>query len=94
MQQFIVAFVADTCAFADAVGTILVGRHPERSVESDNDRFQPKCSTAHTSTSDQAAWDSGTVAPGGHFSFMFQNAGTFSYHCTIHPGMIGTIVVH
>ena len=49
---------------------------------------------AHTSTSDGAGWNSGTVAPGGRFSFMFQNPGTFSYHCAIHPGMIGTIVVH
>src|SRR4249920_707665 len=44
-------------------------------------------SVPHTSTSDQNGWDSGTVAPGGRFAFTFQNAGTFSYHCTIHPGM-------
>jgi plastocyanin len=50
-------------------------------------------SVAHTSTSDQNGWNSGTVAPGGRFSFTFQNAGTFSYHCAIHPGMIGTVVV-
>jgi plastocyanin len=24
----------------------------------------------------------------------FQNAGTFPYHCSIHPGMVGTITVH
>jgi plastocyanin len=24
----------------------------------------------------------------------FQTAGTFTYHCQIHPGMVGTIVVH
>jgi plastocyanin len=39
------------------------------------------------------AWSSGTVAPGGQFSFAFQTAGTFPYHCTIHPGMVGTVVV-
>jgi len=50
--------------------------------------------TTHTSTSDQPGWNSGSVAPGRQFSFTFQNAGTFSYHCTIHPNMIGTIVVH
>jgi plastocyanin len=48
---------------------------------------------AHTSTSNAGAWNSGTVAPGGRFSFTFQNAGTFPYHCTIHPGMVGTVVV-
>lgn len=51
-------------------------------------------SVSHTSTSDAAGWDSGIVAPGGHFSSSFQTAGTFSYHCAIHPGMVGTIVVH
>ena len=47
----------------------------------------------HTSTSDVAGWDSGTVPPGGQFSRAFPAAGTFSYHCTIHPGMVGTVVV-
>jgi plastocyanin len=50
-------------------------------------------SIAHTSTSNAAGWDSGIVAPGGAFSFTFQTAGTFPYHCAIHPGMIGTVVV-
>jgi plastocyanin len=48
---------------------------------------------AHTSTSDGNGWNSGTVAPGGRFSFTFPTAGTFRYHCAIHPGMIGTVVV-
>ena len=48
---------------------------------------------SHTSTSDVTGWDSGIVAPGGQFSFAFQTAGTFHYHCAIHPGMVGTVVV-
>jgi len=48
---------------------------------------------AHTSTSDGNGWSSGIVAPGGQFSFPFSTAGTFSYHCAIHPGMMGTVVV-
>jgi plastocyanin len=48
---------------------------------------------SHTSTSNAAGWDSGIVAPGGQFSFVFQNVGTFPYHCAIHPGMVGTVVV-
>jgi plastocyanin len=50
-------------------------------------------STSHTSTADGAGWNSGTLAPGRQFSFAFQTAGTFPYHCTIHPGMVGTVVV-
>ena len=50
-------------------------------------------SVPHTSTSDASGWNSGTLQPGAQFSFAFQTAGTFSYHCTIHPGMIGSVVV-
>ena len=51
---------------------------------------------AHTSTSntgDTTTWSSGPIAAGGSFSFTFQNAGTFPYRCTIHPGMVGTLMV-
>jgi plastocyanin len=50
-------------------------------------------STSHTSTSNAAGWNSGIIAPGGEFSFSFQSAGTFPYHCQIHPGMVGTVTV-
>jgi plastocyanin len=32
------------------------------------------------------------VPPGGEFSFTFKTAGTFPYHCAIHPGMVGRVV--
>lgn len=48
---------------------------------------------AHTSTSDANGWDSGIVSPGREFSFTFQREGSFRYHCAIHPGMVGTVVV-
>jgi len=48
----------------------------------------------HTVTSDDGqTFDSGTVAVGSNFRFTFKNAGTFSYHCNIHPYMRATIVV-
>jgi plastocyanin len=50
----------------------------------------------HTTTSDTPGiWDSGTVNPGGTFSFTFNTPGTFGYHCTFHQslGMVGTITV-
>lgn len=50
-------------------------------------------STAHTATADGGAWNSGSVSGGGTFEFTFQSAGTFTYHCTIHPNMVGTVVV-
>lgn len=51
-------------------------------------------SVSHTSTSNATGWNSGIVPPGGQFSFAFPSAGTFAYHCAIHPGMVGTVVVH
>jgi LPXTG-motif cell wall-anchored protein len=51
--------------------------------------------TPHTSTSDNGAWDSGTINPGQSFTHTFSTAGTFPYHCAFHQaqGMVGTIVV-
>jgi len=48
---------------------------------------------SHTTTSNTNTWNSGTVAPGAKFSVTFPTAGTFPYHCAIHPGMVGSVVV-
>jgi plastocyanin len=50
-------------------------------------------SIAHTSTSDAPGWNSGTLASRQQFSFTFSTSGTFQYHCAIHPGMTGTVIV-
>ena len=51
-------------------------------------------STAHDSTQDQGRFQTGTLSAGGTSSpVAMSTAGTFTYHCTIHPGMIGTITV-
>jgi plastocyanin len=50
-------------------------------------------SISHTSTSNATGWNSGIIAPGREFSFSFQTAGRFPYHCAIHPDMVGTVVV-
>jgi plastocyanin len=50
--------------------------------------------TPHTATSDTAGiFDSGSIQPGGTFSMMLQTKGTMTYHCTLHAGMVGTIIV-
>lgn len=48
---------------------------------------------AHTSTSNTGVFNSGSLAPGGTFSFTFQSAGTYPYHCSFHPGMVASVVV-
>ncbi len=35
----------------------------------------------------------GTLAPGGERSFIMNTAGTTKIHCTIHPQMVGTLIV-
>ena len=50
-------------------------------------------SITHTSTADGGAWSSGSIAPGGKFTATFSTAGSFKYHCAIHPGMVGTVTV-
>ena len=47
----------------------------------------------HTSTSDSGAWNSGNLAAGASFSMTFPNSGSYPYHCTLHPGMVGTVTV-
>ena len=50
-------------------------------------------STTHTVTADGGAFSSGNLAPGKTFNYTFSQTGTFSYHCTIHSNMKGTITV-
>jgi plastocyanin len=47
----------------------------------------------HTTTSDTGLWDSGVFGTGHTFSRTFTSAGTFPFHCTVHPFMTGSINV-
>jgi plastocyanin len=47
----------------------------------------------HTVTSDTGKFDSGSISSGGTFRFKFTKAGTYDYHCSIHPFMTATIIV-
>jgi plastocyanin len=47
----------------------------------------------HTVTSDSNAFKSAILNPGASFSFTFEKAGAFPYHCDVHPDMHGTITV-
>lgn len=49
---------------------------------------------AHTATADDASWDTGNIGgSGGTGAVTFATAGTFPYHCDIHPQMTGTVTV-
>jgi plastocyanin len=51
--------------------------------------------TTHTVTENDGhpGPDSGPVQPGQTYNFTYDTAGTFKYHCAIHPNMVGTVTV-
>ena len=71
-------------AFSPASITVKVG---------DSVTWTNNDSTTHTVTADDNSFSSGDLAPGATFSFTFPKAGTYAYHCSIHPSMTGTVVV-
>jgi plastocyanin len=50
-------------------------------------------SVQHTVTADGGGFDSGPIGQGATFSFTFAKAGTYKYHCAVHPQMTGQITV-
>jgi plastocyanin len=49
---------------------------------------------AHTATADGGAFDTGTVEPGATSAVItMATAGSFNYHCAIHPSMTGSVTV-
>ena len=53
-------------------------------------------SVTHTVTSDDSSkvsFKSGNIKDGDNYTFTFDTAGTYTYHCTPHPYMHGTVIV-
>jgi plastocyanin len=64
---------------------------PGDAVTFDNRDNQP-----HTATSDSGApmpFDTDSIAAGATKAITFERAGTYTYHCSFHPFMTGTVVV-
>jgi plastocyanin len=49
---------------------------------------------AHTVTSDNGLFDSGSIQQNATFTHTFDSTGTFAYHCTPHPMMTASVVVN
>ncbi len=71
-------------AFSPATLTVAVG---------DTVTWTNQDTAAHTVTADDGTFDSGRLATGETFTETFDTAGTYAYHCTMHPGMVAEIVV-
>jgi plastocyanin len=48
----------------------------------------------HTVTDDGDGYDSGTLVPTDRFQRRFASAGSFPYHCRLHPSIRGEVDVH
>jgi plastocyanin len=73
-----------TTGFEPRVLTVKVG---DRITWVNNDLFP------HTATADDKAFDSGSIAPSGTWDLVAKKPGTYTYTCTFHPNMKGTINV-
>lgn len=56
--------------------------------------WQNTGSAGHTVTSNDGTSFNSSLPSGGTYIHTFATAGSFPYHCTIHPGMNGTITVN
>jgi plastocyanin len=53
-----------------------------------------KDAITHTVTSDSNLFNSGNITGSSTFSFKFDTAGTYNYHCSIHNSMTGKVIVN
>jgi plastocyanin len=52
-----------------------------------------KDAVAHSVTSDTGLFDSGLFNTNATYSHQFTTAGTFNYHCSVHPSMLAKVIV-
>jgi plastocyanin len=55
--------------------------------------FTNRDAATHTFTANGGAFNSGDVGTNQSYAFTFATAGSYAYHCQIHPYMTGTITV-
>lgn len=51
-------------------------------------------SAPHSATADNESFDTGTLQKGQSKAVTFAKAGTFSYHCTVHPTMKASVTAN
>lgn len=71
-------------SFSPATLTVKVG---------DSVSWTNQDSIGHSVTADDNSFDTGVFNQGESKSVTFSKAGTYTYHCSVHPMMKGTIVV-
>jgi plastocyanin len=84
-------------AGAVQLGHNAFGDHPVVIYRGERMRWRNADSVEHNVVSDTPSLPefatTGTLAPGGERSFVMNTVGTTPIHCTIHPQMVGTLIV-
>ena len=76
-----------TTAYSPDVITVVIGVN-NTVVWKNNDNV------IHTATGTNfTGFNTGNIQPGASASYTFNAAGTYPYHCLIHPAMVGTVIV-
>lgn len=71
-------------AYSQATLTVKVG---------DTVTWTNQDSAGHSATADDNSFDTGVLAQGKSGIITFSKPGTYTYHCSVHPTMKGTIIV-
>jgi plastocyanin len=72
-------------SFSPSSATVAVGQQV---------RWHNADSITHTASQDGGGFDTGAIPPGGTSGpITFSSAGAASYHCSIHPSMVGSLTV-
>jgi plastocyanin len=58
-----------------------------------NNGYGGTTGVTHHLVSNTGVFDSGAIGAGGSYTFTFASAGSYPYHCSIHPTMTGTITI-
>jgi len=56
-------------------------------------RWSNEGAVVHSVVSDTGLWQSNLLSPTWWFEVRFDSLGTFPYHCSLHEGMTGTVIV-
>ena len=88
------------CATSDAAGEVQVGIEDFTFVPAEvtaavgqTITWTNADSAPHTATLDDDACGTGNIAQNASAGLVFDTAGTYPYHCQIHPNMTGTITI-
>jgi len=79
-------------AFVPAM--VIIEKGQKVTWKNDDSTVHNIASDPHPSHTDLPSLVSDNILPGQNYSFVFNETGSFSYHCHLHPEMKGTVVVN